>query len=695
MPTLAASSADIRAYPMQFVKGVGPKVAELFLKLGIATVGDFLDTVPRSYQDRRNIPSILQLQSGDNVICFGAIRAVNQQKVKGKMNVFKAELCDASGSLMAIWFNQAYLKKVITPGKQIILCGKLTFNSYFGEKQLLVNDWEFYDPLTDKGLSLGSIVPIYGLTEGLYQARARHVGREIVSTQLPKIIDPLGDQLARWNLLPLADALRQLHFPEGRETFRAARRRVTFDEFFYLQLALQIKRAEQVQIPKTVKHLTTGTLLAQYYGILPFELTGAQKRVIAEILADMGSDRVMNRLVQGDVGAGKTEVAIAAICVAIQSGYQAALMAPTEILAEQHYHKLKRYLTSLNITCHFLVGKLKKAEKQAVLAQVDRGEPCVVIGTHALIQEKVSFQKLGVVIIDEQHRFGVRQRMELQNKGYNPDVLLLTATPIPRSLSLTLYGDLDKSLLDEKPVGRQNIKTYFERSSRKQKVFDFVRSRLKIGDQAYVVYPLVEESAKLELLAATESAAELQQSEFPDYKVGLLHGRMKPDEKAAVMDAFRAGEIHVLVSTTVIEVGVDVPNAAIMVIEHAERFGLSQLHQLRGRVGRGTAQGYCFLLGDPKGQESRRRLKALVDSSDGFKIAEVDLQIRGPGDFFGVRQSGIPDFKVADLIRDEAILIEAKKRAQEVLGAGKILSPLVEQELWRRMGEFLGGARLN
>jgi ATP-dependent DNA helicase RecG len=537
------------------------------------------------------------------------------------------------------------------------------------------------------------VVPIYGLTQGLYQNTLRKIAREVISRALPHIVDPLEAEREKWNLMPLAEALRQIHFPESRELFRNARRRLAFDEFFYLQLALLLKRREQNVQPRAHRMLTEGPLLQRFFDLLPFTLTGAQQRVIADIKSDLASGHVMNRLVQGDVGSGKTEVAVAALAMAAQSNCQTALMAPTEILAEQHYFKLSRYLGPLGIPCYFLAGKLPAKEKQALQQALDTGAPCVVVGTHALIQDGVRFQRLGLVIVDEQHRFGVRQRNELQRKGYHPDMLMLTATPIPRSLSLTLYGDLDKSIMDEYPPGRQPVPTHWLRSARKKEAYDWTRVRLAAGERAYVVFPLVETSPKLALQAATESAALIQTQVFPDFKVGLLHGRMKPAEKTTVMDSFRRGDIQVLVATTVIEVGVDVPEATVIIIEHAERFGLSQLHQLRGRVGRGRGKSYCLLIGDPKGDESRRRLKALVESNDGFHIAEVDLQIRGPGDFFGLRQSGIPGFKVADLIRDERILIEAKKRASECLQGGMSLS--VQDELRRRMSEFLGDTRLN
>ncbi len=693
--TATLVGSDIRDQPLQFVKGVGPRMAEVFAKLELHTVGDFFNYIPRSYQDRRQISPIVRLESGEQVLCFGAVRSASLEKAK-KTHIFKAIIQDASGSLVAIWFNQPYLKKVITPGKQIIINGKLQFNAYSGERQLTVIDWELYDPVTDQGLSLGIVVPIYGLTQGLYQNKVRKIARGIVSDLLPRIEDPLPEGLRdAWNLAPLAESLRQLHFPESREAYKAARRRVAFDEFFYLQLALLLKRREQKVLPKAIRMQAEGPMLQQFIDVLPFKLTGAQARVISEIKADMASSEVMNRLVQGDVGSGKTEVAVAAMAVAVQSGCQTVLMAPTEILAEQHHYKVRRYLNSLEIPCYFLAGKLTVKQKQAVRQAIETGAPCVVVGTHALIQEPVRFERLGLVVVDEQHRFGVQQRNELQKKGYYPDMLMLTATPIPRSLSLTLYGDLDKSIMDEYPPGRQPIETYRLTPGRKREAYEFARLHLRAGERIYVVFPLVETSPKLELQAATQSAQHIQTQIFPEFKVGLLHGRMKPDEKTAVMESFRRGDIQVLVATTVIEVGVDVPEATVIIIEHAERFGLSQLHQLRGRVGRGTQKGYCLLIGEPKGDESRRRLQALVQCRDGFKIAEADLQIRGPGDFFGVRQSGLPDFKVADLIRDEKILIEAKKRAQECLQTPRTLAPTLEHELYRRMKEFLGGTRLN
>jgi ATP-dependent DNA helicase RecG len=539
-------------------------------------------------------------------------------------------------------------------------------------------------------------VPIYSLTEGVV---ANTVRQAVIAalTAVVNLKDPLPKGLReKYDLMELKEAIPNIHFPKDSDSLKIARRRLVFDEFFYLQVGL-LQRQKQAKAIQTGAILTPkGKLLEKFQKILPFKFTGAQQRVINEILTDLQKATPMNRLVQGDVGSGKTVVAVMAILAAIQSGYQAALMAPTEVLAEQHYHKLVSWFNLLHLPVELLTGSTKIAKRREIHSQLETGELPLLVGTHALIQDKVNFQRLGLVVIDEQHRFGVQQRAKLQQKGEQPHVLTMTATPIPRTLALTVHGDLDVSQIDELPPGRQQIKTTLLNGHQRTQAYDLIRREVAQGRQVYVVLPLVEESEKLDLRSAVDEHQKLQESVFPDFQVGLLHGRMNSAEKEEAIHKFRDNETQIIVSTTVIEVGVDVPNATVMLIEHAERFGLSQLHQLRGRVGRGAAQSFCLLMSSSRSADAQQRLKVLEQSQDGFFISEMDMRFRGPGEVMGTRQSGVADFTLASLVEDEDVLLLARQAAEKVIDMDASLArwPLMQDELRYRYERLMGGAIL-
>ncbi len=597
---------------------------------------------------------------------------------------------DRTGALRAIWFNQPFLNDVFRPHQRVILYGKLELTSH--GLQLQNPQYEVLPQAPAAGedaeegvheddtLHTGRIVPIYEKT-GTVTTKMQRVLVHHALAQLPDVLpDPLPPALrARHGLLDRRTAIGEAHFPPEHANldelngFRSpAQRRLIFEEFFLFQcgLVLRKRRASAEVKPRAV--VITDEIRESARRVLPFKLTGDQKKVIGEIVGDMKRPHPMNRLLQGDVGSGKTIVALMAALVAMENGFQVAFMAPTEILAEQHYINIRRLLESSRFRMALLTGTTAAKKRREMQAELAGGSLQLVVGTHALVEDPVAFRELGLAIIDEQHRFGVMQRAALRAKGMHPDILVMTATPIPRTLALTTYGDLDVSVMREMPPGRKPIKTVAKPESRRDEIYDFMRKELDLGRQAYVIYPLVEESSKVDLRAATEMADHLQQDVFPAYRVALLHGRMKPDDKDRVMHAFARGEFHILVSTTVVEVGVDVPNASVMVVEHAERFGLSQLHQLRGRVGRAAHQSYCVLLYQaPLNDAGRERLKALTDTTDGFVIAERDLALRGPGDFFGTRQSGMPTLRVGDLLRDHQMMEEARREAVAALDDGR------------------------
>jgi ATP-dependent DNA helicase RecG len=653
---------------VQYVKGVGEKLAQVLSKLNIYTLGDLLFHLPRRYEDRRQFRKIAHARPGDAVTVSGKLVTVDNVKVRN-LTLTKAYLDDGSGVLELVWYNQPYIKDTLTKlrNSQIVAYGVIKESPY--GLQMETPEWEDLpdgaDP--DSLLSVNRIVPIYPLTEGIRQKRMRQIIWNAVQyAHLAPEILPRSVR-ERLGLMPIQHALQQIHFPDSEQAIDPARQRLVFEEFFLMQLGVGMQRQRTRQERGIAMRIDADRLNEMLHRLVPFELTNAQKRVIREIWSDMAQPHPMNRLLQGDVGSGKTIVAAAAILAAIDNQYQAAMMAPTEILAEQHYINLHRLFQPLGISVELLVGRLSNKQRQQARERIATGRGMVAVGTHALIQEGVEFARLGLAIIDEQHRFGVLQRAALRDKGTMPHVLVMTATPIPRTLTLTLYGELDVSIIDELPPGRKPVRTHWKTPEERLKVYAGVRKLVEQGRQAYVICPLIDESDKLQVRAAEQMAEHLQKDVFPDLRVGLLHGRMKPAEKEAVMDAFRAGELDILVSTTVIEVGVDVPNAAVIVIEDADRFGLAQLHQLRGRVGRSDHQSYCVLIANPKSEDGQRRMEIMTRTNNGFLIAEEDLRIRGPGEIYGTRQSGMPSFRVADLVKDMRLLEVARQEAFHLL----------------------------
>lgn len=646
---------------IQYVKGVGPKRSQDLLRLGVENIFDLLWLVPRAYFNRSRINPIGSLPLDVPVNVRGKVISTSQNRTGRGFNIFKATVEDESGIIVAAWFNQPYLANVIKTGREIFLTGKV--KNSFHVQELQVSEYEIID---GEDLNL-NVLPIYPLTGSLNQKTLRKTMYGVLQQYLgyyPEIIRPvIREQL---DLCRIDLAFRNIHFPESGEAYLQARKRLAFEELLLFRLSLNKDKSHTTINQNYTVHTEKSDLINRVQQQLNFALTNAQQAVLREIFHDMESNRAMNRLLQGDVGSGKTVVAALAMAKAVDSGYQAALMAPTEILAEQHFASLQQFFGDTDIVVARLTGGTSLGEKRMILEASSSGEINVLVGTHALIQEEVRFINLGLVIIDEQHRFGVRQRALLSQKGETPDVLVMTATPIPRTLALTVYGDLDLSIINEMPPGRKPVKTrYLPRASR-HRAYDFARQQLLAGAQAYIICPLVEESEKQDLQDAVSLYEELTCSVYPNFRVGLLHGRMKSSEKDFVMQAFKNGQIQVLVSTTVIEVGVDVPNASVIIIEHAERFGLSQLHQLRGRVGRGSRQAYCLLLGEARTEEAMRRLRAMENTSDGFELANEDLMIRGPGDFWGVKQHGLDELKVASLIKDSD-LIELSFQAAQLL----------------------------
>ncbi|HXG15227.1 MAG TPA: ATP-dependent DNA helicase RecG [Calidithermus sp.] len=652
--------------PLQYVRGIGPQRAALLARKGLHTVEDALLFVPLRHEDRTRLTPFRALQPGQVHTCAGVIVGVSPPPPGRPRVPLSVLLRDASGYATAVWFGAPYLARVFQRGQRLVLHGKVT--RYRGATVISHPDYEVVEADDDDRLHTGRLVPVYSTTEGLSQRTLRRLMWTLVEQFAGRLAEPLPEPVrTRRRLVDLPTAVRQIHFPAAETELAAARRRLAFDDFLLLQLGLAILRARATRA-RGLALDPPGRLVERLLATLPYRLTRAQERVWAEIRRDMAAPFPMHRLLQGDVGSGKTVVAALAVLTAVEAGYQAAVMAPTEILAEQHFMTFRQLLDPLGVPVTLLTSSVRAREREARRAAVAAGEVPCVVGTHALVQEGVTFRRLGLAVIDEQHRFGVEQRARLRAKGEHPDLLVMTATPIPRTLALTLYGDLDVSVLDELPPGRRPVKTVARTEARRPQIYEFVRRQVAEGRQAYVVYPLVEESEAVDLKAATDMAAHLQRDVFPDLTVGLLHGRLGFEDKDAIMRRFKAGEIHVLVSTTVIEVGIDVPNASVMVIEHAERFGLSQLHQLRGRVGRGPWASYCILVHAARlTEDARRRLQAMVETTDGFAIAEVDLTLRGPGEFFGTRQSGLPQFRVADLLRDAAVLEEARAEAQALV----------------------------
>lgn len=651
--------------PVRYLKNVGPARAKLLEKLGIHTVQDLLTHFPRRYEDRRTIIPLNRLRLGEKVVIKGQIISLEEKKPRPNLHLLVALLSDGQGEAQAVFFNQSYLAKKLVPRTTLIVSGKVDY--FIGCARINVEEFEILEE-DDLNLTAGRIVPFYPLTSGLSQRVMRTLVHQALARYGPLIEDLLpAETLHKYNLLPAPQAIHYMHFPPDPESQARARYRLAFEELLHFEIGLLLsKRKYRQQLPG-VAHTGGNEKLKQFYSSLPFELTAAQRRVIREILLDMRSPYPMQRLVQGDVGSGKTIVAQAALLQAAASGNQAAMMAPTEILAEQHYLATHTLLEKLGLRIALLTGSTPKAEKEVILKGIKEGTIDLVIGTHTLIQEGVQFKNLTLVVIDEQHRFGVRQRATIEMKGHRPDILILTATPIPRTLAMTFYGDLDVSTIDELPPGRKPVETRFLPTSKRAEAYKFACQEVKAGRQVYVVCPLIDESEKLEAEAATKLYEELNAGVFAHVRTALLHGKMPPQQKEEVMLAFRNGDIDVLITTTVIEVGVDVADASTIIIEGAERFGLAQLHQLRGRVGRGKHKSYCLLIGNPKSKEARARLNVICKLHDGFAIAEQDLKLRGPGELFGTRQHGIPPLKIADLATDHDLVRLAREEAQHIL----------------------------
>jgi ATP-dependent DNA helicase RecG len=718
--------------PVQYVKGVGPRIAEILAAKGIHTVGDLLHYLPFRYEDRLNPRGISELRAGEMASVIGEVRNSGLLRTRSKP-IFQLTVGQGRARLRCLWFNATYLQDKFKPGQMIALYGRVEGDQRTRELQIIQPQFELLGDSTEHGssdadkkaaesLEIGRIVPIYEAAGPVTSKRFRKIVRTALDNLTPELPDPIPAAVrSHMGLVSPRAAIWNVHWPEPGESFAdlqssrtPAHIRMIFDELFFVELGLELKR-QQLKAQTGIAFKLDDRVRSAIKKILPFHPTAAQKRVLKEIAADMEKPYPMRRLLQGEVGSGKTIVSFEAAIIAIENGYQVALMAPTEILAQQHYFSARRILENAGYRIVLLTGSLEADRKREIRRHIAQGGAQLVIGTHALLQEKVEFANPGLVIVDEQHRFGVMQRLKLMKKGAGatddanvgtaamgrpvergsaaasaagePDVLVMTATPIPRTLALTLYGDLDLSVLDQLPPGRTPIITKQVTDDQSPKVWDFVRKQVAGGHQAYIVYPVIAENEESELKAAIKMYRELSGHVFADLKVGLLHGRLDADLKDQVMRMFQRGELHILVATTVIEVGVDVPNASVMVIEHAERFGLAQLHQLRGRIGRGAAKSYCVLMtGGKVTEEGQRRLQAMVDTNDGFKIAELDLELRGPGEFFGTRQAGMPDFRVANIIRDAQLLEAAKREAAAVLAGPN--SEVSSEEISRALVEM-------
>ena len=672
---------------VSMLKGIGEQRERKLQKLGISTIEDLLTHYPREYKDRSEILKIADLPMDEPSTFLAQVKEEGQNSRHGRLVYTRMKVYDETGSVGVLWYNQPYMKNSLKIGEWYLFSGKL--QKKYGRKEILSPEVE----RIGENFAGGRIIPVYPASEGVSQKMLRNLMEDALSQMSGGMREELPLWLRKeYKLAERNFAIENIHFPKTEQGFYDARRRLVFEELFVLQTAL-------FQLKNTLEDSGEGIILKkkkalqEAEGLLPFALTGAQKRVLKEMEKDMTSGKIMNRLVQGDVGSGKTAVAMVSAYWAIQNGYQVTIMAPTEVLANQHFESFQKVFEPVGIKVVLLTGSLKAKEKRETLEQVKNGDAQMIVGTHAVIQKGVEYHKLGLAITDEQHRFGVRQRSTLADKGENVHTLVMTATPIPRTLALILYGDLDISIIDELPPGRQKIDTSAVDSRYHQRIYTFIQKHVKEGRQAYVICPMIEESEKLEVQSVLNYTEELVK-ELPECRVACVHGKMKAKEKQEIMDGFAAGNIDVLVSTTVIEVGINVPNATIMLIENAERFGLAQLHQLRGRVGRGSEKSYCILVSDTKTKVAKERMKTMTESEDGFVISEKDLKLRGPGEFFGIRQHGLPELKIADLYKDMAILKEAQSAAAELLKKDRFLEAEEHQLLREHIDGYLEGKTL-
>ncbi|MDE3088050.1 MAG: ATP-dependent DNA helicase RecG [Chloroflexota bacterium] len=669
------------------LQNVGPAHAKKLQKLGAHTVEDLLYLFPRRYDDYSKLKTISQLLYGEEVTLLLTVGETRTRETHRGLTVTNVLLADPTGTIQATFFNQPYLQQQFKSGRRIVISGRV--DQDLGRLAFKSPEWE---PLSKELLHTARIVPVYPLTEGLTNRWLRRLINGVVEFWAPKVQDPLPEFIReRAKLVDLTTALREVHFPTSFEKMEAARRRLALEEFLYIQIGVLRQRRKWREVPGRALNVDSH-LISSFVAALPFQLTGAQKRALDEILGDIQRSQPMSRLLQGDVGSGKTVVAAAAMLAAVANGAQAALMAPTEILAEQHYQTLKTILEYQPNPPRVarLIGSMKNREKEEARAKIAAGEIDIAVGTHALIQEDVQFKSLALAVIDEQHRFGVEQRATIRAKGYNPHILVMSATPIPRTLALTVYGDLDLSIIDEMPPGRQEIKTKWLEPRERERAYAFIRNQVKEGRQAFVICPLIEESESIDAKAAVDEFERLNKQVYPDLHVGLIHGKLRASEKDETMNGFRDHQIDILVATSVVEVGIDVPNATVMLIEGADRFGLAQLHQFRGRVGRGEHQSYCLLLVEKSGATSDERLRVIESTQDGFRLAEEDLKLRGPGEFFGTRQSGLPDLKIAKL-SDVKILEEARSIAQDLFERDPGLVKPEHKLLSERVSEFWKG----
>jgi ATP-dependent DNA helicase RecG len=687
----SATPAALNA-KLTVLQGIGPRNAESLARLGLYTLGDMLYYYPRRYDDYSQLKPIKNLFYGENVTIIGTVQSIHTRPIRGgTASLIEIILSDGTGALRVNYFNQPWLANRLKPGSAISVSGKV--DQYLG--RLVMNNPD-YEAVDEESLHTNRIVPIYSLTERITQQWLRKQMWQVVSYWAPAVVDPLPESVRQAEgLMPLSEALMQIHFPDTQEKLKAARERLAFDEIFYLQMGVLRQRRDWLAVEGR-RFPISDEWLDTLKNSLPFTLTSAQQKVLAEIRADLNSGKPMNRLLQGDVGSGKTVIAAIAAAAVASAGAQAAVMAPTAILAEQHYRNFTSLLAPFFKPgeIRLLVGDTPDAEKEEIRAGLANTSIKIIIGTHAVIEPNVQFADLQFVVIDEQHRFGVEQRAELRSKGTNPHLLVMTATPIPRSLALTLYGDLDLSIIDELPAGRQPVHTYVLRPQERERAFTLIRGQIKDGRQAFIIYPLIEESEKINARAAVDDFETLSKEVFPDLKLGLLHGKMRPAEKDEVMLKFRDRQYDILVSTTVVEVGVDVPNATVMLIEGADRFGLAQLHQLRGRVGRGAAQSYCLLIPTREDETENERLQIMTESNDGFYLAEKDLHLRGPGEFLGTRQAGFASGLRMASITDLKLIEKARLQAQAVFEKDADLSlpehALLAEALRRFWGEGKG-----